>query len=58
MRDVRVAKPLLHLRSVGFVFERVGGGRCAQTVHAETVDADLRLLCVGEYALVDAIGRD
>lgn len=57
-RDVRMAKPFLNLGNVGFVFERVGGGGRAQTVHAESLYVDLRPLCIGEHAFVDPVSRD
>jgi len=56
-RDVRMAEPFLHLGNVSLVFERVRGGGCTQAMHAESVDGNLRLLRIGEYAFVDAVGR-
>jgi hypothetical protein len=58
-RDVRLTKPLLHLRDVvGVMLARVGCAGRAQAVRAEAVDRDLRLRRVVEHAFIDAISRD
>jgi hypothetical protein len=36
----------------------IDDNRVSQAVHAESVDGDLYLPRVGEYAFIDTIGRD
>jgi Transposase DDE domain group 1 len=53
--DVGVAKPFLHLGDVGFVIERIGGGRRAQRMGA---DLEPELRRVRARQLVEAIHGD
>lgn len=53
--DVGVAKPFLHLGDVGFVVERIRGGRRAQRMGAD-LESELRR--IGAHQLVDAIRGD
>jgi hypothetical protein len=53
--DVRMAEPFLHLGDVRFMRERIGRGRHAQRVHAESVNLGVDAGCAsvldGDIAL-------
>lgn len=53
--DVRVAKPLLHLRNVGLVVKRVG--RCSRSQRMRA-DFKSELRGIGPHQLINTVRRD
>ncbi len=53
--DVSVPEPLLNLRNVGVVVERVGSGRCSKRVQTQPVNLDAGSRAVVLHHFVDAV---